>query len=264
MGYMLLGIVGIVGLFGLMVALLEVGRRLGKRRLPPGDEASKSGLASVESAVFAVMGLLLAFSFSGALSRWDNRRHDITAEVNAIGTAYLRLDLLPASTRPGLQQKFRDYVDARLAVFSEVHDAEGTQRDIAHVAAIQADIWNRGLEACRTTDPPQAMTLVVTSLNEMFDMAQERDLTAASHPPLVVFLMLFVAILTSALIAGYDTAGSPKEVRFHMIGFAALIALTVYVTLDIEFPRVGFVRIDSADQAFVDLKASMNLKASMK
>jgi hypothetical protein len=257
MSVMVIGVGLIVGLFAAMVALLEVGLRLGIRRPPPVDDAGKSSHAAVEGAVFALMGLLLAFSFSGALSRWDTRRQHIAAEVNAIGTAYLRLDLLPAASQPEIRQRFRDYTDARLAVYEDVLDREATLRDEARAVALQRAIWERALAACRTVDATPPTMLVLPSLNEMFDMAQERDLTAAAHPPLVVFLMLGAAVLTSSLLAGYDMAASKKASRFHMIGYAAMISLTVYVTLDIEFPRIGLVRIDAADAAMVELREGM-------
>lgn len=99
--------------------------------------------------------------------------------------------------------------------------------------------------------------LVIPSLNEMFDIATTRDLTAAAHPPLVVYLILGAAVLGSSLLAGYDMAGSRKMSRMHMVVYALMVSLAVYVTIDVEFPRLGFVRIDAADQAFVDVKAEM-------
>ncbi len=84
---------------GLLLALLvaaEIGRRIGIARIARDPEGLPKGVGAVEGAVFALLGLLLAFSFSGAASRFEDRRHLITAETNAIGTAYLRIDLLPA------------------------------------------------------------------------------------------------------------------------------------------------------------------------
>src|SRR5262245_47987101 len=90
------------GLFLGMVLLLEVGRRLGQRRQSLDAEGGRAGLGAVEGAVFALMGLLIAFTFSGAAARFDSRRQLIVDEANAIGTAWLRLDLLPASAQPAL------------------------------------------------------------------------------------------------------------------------------------------------------------------
>jgi hypothetical protein len=250
------GIVVLVALFGSMVVLLEYGRRLGKRWLTSDDTVDRTGRAAMEGATFALMGLLLAFSFSGALNRWDMRRGQIADEANAIGTAYLRVDLLPKEAQSEIRARFREYADARLAVYRDVADMEKTREDQAKAAAIQGEIWRRSLEAC-AAGPPATSMLVVTSLNEMFDMATKRDFTARLHPPLAVFLMLGVAVLTSSLLAGYDMAVARRASRIHMIGYASMLALTIFVNLDTEFPRIGFVRLDSADVVLESVRAGM-------
>ena len=93
-----------------MLILLEVGRRIGARRLAEDPMGAAAGVGTVEGAVFALFGLLIAFTFSGAAARFDTRRQLIIEETNAIGTAYLRLDLLPVDAQPGLREKFRRYV----------------------------------------------------------------------------------------------------------------------------------------------------------
>src|SRR6201997_2179532 len=93
-----------------MILLLELGRRQRRRR-------ESEGSSTIEGAIFALFGLLLAFTFSGAISRYDNHRLLLTEEVNDIGTAYLRLDLLPSRAQPELRQLFRDYTNSRLHLF---------------------------------------------------------------------------------------------------------------------------------------------------
>ena len=97
-----------------MVLLLEVGRRLRRQRA----EAIVS--SAIEGAIFGLFGLLLAFTFSGAVSRFDTHRQLLTQEANDIGTAYLRLDLLPPQAQPELRQLFRDYTTSRLHLYDEV------------------------------------------------------------------------------------------------------------------------------------------------
>jgi hypothetical protein len=98
-----------VGLFLGMLACLEIGYRIG-RRAAPTDPNAYEGLSAIEAAIFALLGLLLGFAFAGAVSRLDARRQLIVQEANAIGTAYLRLDLLPPSDQPDLRRLFRDYL----------------------------------------------------------------------------------------------------------------------------------------------------------
>src|SRR5262245_45629401 len=103
-----------------MLTFLEIGRRLGSRRMVHDPEGARAGAGAVEAAVFGLMGLLIAFTFSGAASRFDTRRQQIIEEANSIGTAWLRLDLLPAKQQPTLREKFRQYTDARLALFRKL------------------------------------------------------------------------------------------------------------------------------------------------
>jgi hypothetical protein len=77
------------------------------------------------------------------------------------------------------------------------------------------------------------------------------------HPPFIIFWMLFLVALASALLAGYGMAGGKSRRWLHVISFAVVIGLTVYVILDIEFPRYGLIRVDAFDQALVDLLQSM-------
>ena len=102
------------------LALLNYGRHLGLRYLQ--GAANMSGLASVEGAVFALIGLLLAFTISGALQRFDDRRQLVIQEANSASTAHDRLDLFEDNVRRNLQTKLKDYVDARIDLYRISHD----------------------------------------------------------------------------------------------------------------------------------------------
>jgi hypothetical protein len=78
------------------------------------------------------------------------------------------------------------------------------------------------------------------------------------HPPMVIFAMLFGLALAASLLAGYSMTGSRVRSWFHMLGFALVMAVAVYVILDIEYPRLGLIRVDAFDQAMIDLRESMN------
>jgi hypothetical protein len=245
-----------VGLFIGMVLLLELGRRLGRRRLGKDEEGARAGLGAVEGAVFALMGLLIAFTFSGAAARFDTRRQLIVDEANAIGTAWLRLDLLPAAAQPELRELFRRYLDGRLAVY-QMPDVKAALAELAKPNALQGDIWSRATVACRESANPLTAQLI-PALNQMFDIASTRTAVTQIHPPTIIFIMLGVLALMSALLAGYAMAGGKSRSWIHMLGFALIMASTVYVILDLEFPRLGFIRVDAMDRVLVELRQSMN------
>src|SRR4029450_7712437 len=104
-------------LFAGMMLFHELGRRLGIRRRSKDLEGSRLGLGPVESATFGLLGLLIAFTFSGAVTRFDARRQLVTEEANLIEQAWLRVDLLPQAQQPTIRQHFRDYLDSRLAAY---------------------------------------------------------------------------------------------------------------------------------------------------
>lgn len=241
-------------LVGMLLAMV-VGHRFGRRRRAR-DEASQ-GAGAVSAAVFGLLGLLLAFTFSGAASRFDARRELITEECNAIGTAWLRLDLLPEAARPGLRDDMRRYVDSRLRTYAAFPDVDAVRAGLAQSDALQAPLWTHALAACAAPTDTATRTLVVSALNAMFDISAARTAAALQHPPGVIFLLLFALAVGCALLAGYGMAASPRLDRLHVSAFATVMALCVYVILDLEFPRLGLIRIDAFDQQLLELRAKM-------
>jgi hypothetical protein len=91
----------------------------------------------------------------------------------------------------------------------------------------------------------------------MIDITTTRTMAAQLHPPMVVFAMLFGLALAGALLAGYGMAGGRARSWLHMFGFAAVLAGAVYVIIDLEYPRLGLIRVDAFDRALVELRSSM-------
>jgi hypothetical protein len=128
---------------------------------------------------------------------------------------------------------------------------------LAKANALQGPIWAEAVAACKTGSNPQATILLLPALNQMIDITTTRTMAAEMHPPAVVFIMLAVAALASSLLAGYGMAGGKSRSWVHMLAFAAIMAVTVYVILDIEYPRLGLMRVDAFDRALVELRQSM-------
>jgi hypothetical protein len=256
--FALIALLSVVGFFGLMLAASEAGWRVGRARLARDAGELAKGSGSAEAAVFGLFGLLIAFTFSGAASRFEDRRDLITAEANAIGTAYLRLDLLPGDAQLALRDLFRKYVDNRYSVYHEAQDSVATAAGLAETAALQTAIWDMTFAALQRQGPPTPATaLSLSSLNEMIDITTTRHTATRSHPPLVVFVMLGVLSLVCAALVGHAISQNPARSWLHTITFAAVVSLTVYVIVDLEFPRVGLIRVDSADVVLAELRESI-------
>lgn len=246
-----------LALFLGMLALQEFGHRLGRRHLAADPEGARKGHGAVEGAVFGLLGLLMAFTFSGAASRFDGRRQLIAQEANAIGTAYLRLDLLRPEAQPPLREAFRHYLDARIAVYQNPLESAALNAGLEGTLQGQNTIWTLAVAAGRAEVAPSTPMLVLPALNEMIDITTTRAMAMQQHPPLVVYVMLGFLMLAGALLVGYGTAEARVRSRAHSLGFAVLFSITFYVTLDLEYPRLGLIRVAAADQVLVALRASM-------
>jgi hypothetical protein len=243
---------------GAMVALIEIGRGLALRRFGREPDGQQAGVSTVDGAVFALFGLLIAFTFSGAGQRFDWRRALVTEEANAIGTAWLRLELLPSAAQPGLRTLFRSYLDSRLETYRKLPDAAAAYRELARSVQLQGQIWTQAVSAVREAPTPIAGMLLLPALNQMIDITTTRTVAAQMHPPSVVFFMLVALALVSALLAGYGMARGGQRSWVHVLAFAGIIATTVYVIVDMEYPRFGMIRVDAVDQVLKDLRQSMN------
>jgi hypothetical protein len=241
-----------------MLLLFEVGRRIGLRRRAKATEGAIAGSGVIEGAVFALFGLLVAFTFSGAAARFDTRRQLIVEETNAIGTAYLRLDLLPVEAQLTLRERFRQYLAARLEDYRKLPDMAAAQKALERSVQLQGEIWTQTVaESRRQEAHPDAAKLLLPALNAMIDITTTRTLATHMHPPMIIIAMLFGLALACALLAGHGMANGPARRWLAIVSFIAIITVVVYVILDMEFPRRGLLQVKAFDQALEALLQSM-------
>src|ERR1700758_5381477 len=240
-----------------MLILLETGRRLGVMRRPKESDGERSSLGTIEGAVFRLFGLLMAFTFSGAASRFNEKRMLIAEEANTIETAYLRLHLVPQSELK-LQELFRQYVDSRLETYRRLPDMTAAKLEMANSKKIQEEIWTESVAATRVTDAhPAAAWLLLPALNNMIDITTTRTMALQVHPPRIIYVLLFALGLICSLLAGYRMSTGQHRSWLHILGFTVITVIIVYVMLDAEYPRAGLIRLETADQVLVDVRANL-------
>lgn len=238
-----------------MIIAIVGGARLARARRAAGI-LEGDGASSIDGAMYGIFGLVLAFTFAGAAARLEARRELIRDETNAIGTVYLRLDLLPVTRQPALRTAFSRYVTARLAVFADRRNGSDTATAKAAVLALQGEIWTLSVAAAAEVPGPQAATLLLPARNEMFDITTTREVATQSHPPMVIFFLLGLLACATALNAGYAIGSKEGPAsRLHIAGFVLAISLILFVTLDLELPRFGLIQISGADDILRELGA---------
>lgn len=246
-----------IALFLGMLLFLELGRRVGVHQTAKFGKDARAGVGVVENSIYGLFGLLLGFMFSGAAGRFEHRRSLIAETVNATGTAWQRVDMLAAEQQPPIRDAFRGYVDAVLAWYTAAPGTTTTTREPPALMRAQNEVWNLSVAACTTTAGERARMLLLPALNDMFGSVERERVARIMHPPMLVFVMLGIAALASALFAGYGMAVGAHRNWMYIIGIAAAVSIAAYVVLELEFPRLGLVRVDEFDQTLHDLRTTM-------
>jgi hypothetical protein len=255
----LLFAVGIAALFfiGSLMALYW-GRNLGLRYRKHEGADGMAGLATVEGAIFGIMGLLLAFTIAGALQRFDDRRQLVIQEATAATTAYDRLSLF-GDDAAKLQSLLKAYVRARVDLYRMTHGflllkraEDFSDQQQAKLVELKNRLWDAAVAACPQPNYRPACGLSLPALNSLFEVARQRAGAAEKHPPQIIYVMLFGIGLGCSLLAGFGMSASARRSWIHMLLFAGTLTIALYIVTDMEYPRLGLIRIESFDHFLAD------------
>jgi hypothetical protein len=244
-------------LFVGILVFLEVGRQIGLHQAAQYGATSRVVVGVVDGPIFGLTALLIGFAFSGAAARFEKRRELVADEARMAVGAWARIDTLHPDQQIGIRDGFRRYLDALLAWYTEATGAEQSLRSPGDVDRAKADLWSRSVAACLDPLGEKARMLLLPSLSDMFAAVEKERLARRIHPPLVIFAMLGVSALASALFLGYGLSSGPTRPWLHMLGVAVTISVAAYVILELEFPRLGLVRVGGMDRALAELRASV-------
>ena len=257
--------------FASSLILLNYGRHLGLQYLQRQKDAdSMAGLTTVEGAVFALIGLLLAFTISGALQRFDERRQLVVQEANAASTANDRLGLFEGDVGRNLQTKLKDYAAARIDLYRMPHDFSLWRRSELFspeqqdkIVDLKNKLWAAAVAACPQANFRPACPQTLPALASLFEVARLRLGASEKHPPQIVYVMLFGLGLGGSLLAGFGMAAATARSWVHMLIFAATLTVTLYAVTDMEYPRLGLIRIENFDHFLVDAHQQMQPRDSV-
>lgn len=243
---------------------LRLGHHLGLRHRKRYGAEGNAGLAPVEGAIFGLMGLLLAFTIAGALQRFDDRRQLVIQEATAATTVYDRLSLFDGDDASKLQSWLKEYVRARVDLYRMAHDFLLLQRaeDFSDqqerkLLELKTQLWDAVVAACPQPNYRPACALSFPALNNLFEVARLRAGAAEKHPPQIIYLMLFGLGLGCSLLAGFGMSASAGRSWIHMLLFAGTLTVALYIVTDMEYPRLGLIRIESFDHFLADAYEQM-------
>jgi hypothetical protein len=214
------------------------------------DDREDFGL--IVGAALTLLGLIIGFSFSMATNRYDQRKNYEEAEANAIGTEYVRTDLLPGEDAAKVKGLLRGYLDQRIA-FYRVHDDTQLKHIGAATSQLQADLWN-AVRGPAVANPTPVMALVVAGMNDVLNSQGYTQAAWWNRIPIAAWeLMGAIALCCNVLIGFYVRRVTPHNVRFFVLPL--LVCISFLLIADIDSPRGGLIHV--RPQNLVVLSSSM-------
>lgn len=224
-----------LGLLVVLASAFAIGRRLGKRHP---DEHPQLGV--VQGATLGVMGLLLGFSFSGAMSRFTTREELIVRQANALSTLYLRTEL-SNTYGPSMRATLQEYAKLLPEAFERVELRDSTAPH-EQLTALESRLWGDAKGWAQLQ--PATAILIVPAVNEVIDVRAQRVAAGKRHMPTLIMLTLLTCAALSVGTIGYGMAGGRKSLVPPALSLVALMAAVLWVVLDLDYPRYGLIRID--------------------
>jgi membrane-bound inhibitor of C-type lysozyme len=233
----------VVALLVAMLLVLEGGYRIGGRAAARASTGTTSVVPAMVTATLALLALLVGFSLTMAVSRYDARRQLVLAEANAIGTAHLRARLLPPPEGPELAIQLRRYLDLRLAVVERPPHRGATAAARGQAEALQAEMLATAIRLVRTEPSPEPAEPFVEALKELIDVHERRVSAFESFVPNAVLYLLGLAALGGALVMGYGCGVHGRRNGLATTVYAVLICLAILVIVDLDRPVHGLIRV---------------------
>ena len=233
---------------GALYGFLELGRRRGRRQIELDPTGSRTGLGAMEASLYGLFGLLLAFHFGGATNRFVARRDQVGEEIKIVRTLWRRLDHLPAPARDALRARVRQHVSDHLKAYTDATTVEGFRNDMERLKAFEDQMWTETLAAVKAPGADAYAATILGSMIALFDSRAARTAAIDNHLPAVIHAMFFTLAFVVAFMVGFGLAEAKVRNWTHIGGFLVIVTLAVYVIMDLEFPRLGLIRVDFADE----------------
>jgi hypothetical protein len=253
----------LVGLFIIIVLLaaLEFGYRVGHARRDLWKDADSGGGQLVLTSMFALLGLMLAFTYGAGVSRFDANKLVVNQEANAIRDAYVRADLIGEPRRSTeLKRAILDYARTRTVKPGELLSKERLQELVQETMQAQKKLWFVTKQTIKQSHPdPIAMPLLIASVNQVINVHTLRVSAFTDKLPTAVLLMLLFVAASSLSVAGFNAGISGRMSRWRMTTLALVLMGVMIVIHDFDHPAGGFIRVsqDSLNHVINGMEADL-------
>jgi hypothetical protein len=224
-----------------LVVLVQCGAALFgdrlRRRVRPLKKDEQNDLDTVLAATLTLLALIIGFSFSMAVSRYDQRKNYEEAEANAIGTEYMRADLLPTEDAERIRQLLRSYLNQRIAFYS---GGEHANREAsAETAKVRDELWSRVVRAA-SVQPSPVLALTVSGMNEIFNAQTDTQAAWLNRIPVAAWALMVLIAIFANLLLGYRERSSG---RLALIVLPVIASIAFFLIADIDSPNVGVISV---------------------
>lgn len=232
-----------IEVFILAMVVLGVAARVGaavsKRRVLNGS--THEDFAVIQAATLTLLGLIIGFTFSMAISRYDARKTYEEEEANAIGTEYARASLLPAADAANIRGLLAKYLDQRIQLYGN-RDATRLRAIEAETSRQQDALWAAVLGPA-TAQPTPVVALAVSGMNDVLNAQGYTQAAWRNRIPVAAWVMLFMVAVCGTFMVGYGTRSARMRGVLQLL-LPLVLALSFMLIADIDSPRGGFVHVD--------------------
>jgi hypothetical protein len=239
----------VIILFFLMLIAVWIGYKIGLKKTKTDNKNSE-----LSSSLLGLLALILGFTFAMAGSRYENRKNNLIDEANCIGTAFLRSDIYADSLKNEFKKDFQAYIKCRKQYYLLDNDEAKLLASLKQSGAISERLWGRATFYAKDKEYFIQSNMMLPALNAMFDSATKSNMVLSSNvPETIVYLLLAFSIVISFFI-GYNSGLEKKINKKFIVGFCSLICIVVFITLDLDRPRRGLIKLETE----LDLMQKLN------
>jgi hypothetical protein len=231
---------------------VEGGRLAGRLRVRVGAQEKSDSVAALHGSILALLAFILAFTFGMAANRFDARKKLVLAEANAIGTCYLRAELLPSPFDTEMRALLLEYVDARL----DAVQPDKLESALARAEELHALLWSQTVQVSREVPGSYGFVLFAQSLNEVIDLHEKRVVASIyDRLPGGVWGVLYAVAIIAMLATGYHLALTDSRRSLTSVALAVAFSMVIALIVDLDRPQSGALRV--GQQSMVDVQESM-------